>query len=173
MSWVLRIINSWFYCLNYKDLFQIAFRTSVSTVYLTTHYVKRVQIRSFLWSVFIPNMGKYGPEKTLYLDTFRAVIHKRKTIQDATFQLQIFRTTEEEKLQWWCHQTQWSKFWWYFSLILNSFIRSKRLSWTIWSIFRKGLDFSNVASLLSLNHPKISARKFSSIFVTIFVWNKC
>ena len=109
----------------------IAYRTSVSTIYLTTHYAKRVQIRSFFWSVFIPNTGKYGLEKTPYMDTFRAVIHKLKTIQDATFQLQIFRTTEEEKLQWWCHQTQWSKFWWYFSLILNSFIRSKRLSWAI------------------------------------------
>ena len=28
----------------------------------------------------------------------------------------------------------------YFSLILNSFIRSKRLSWTIWSIFRKSFS---------------------------------
>ena len=27
------------------------------------HCVKSVQIRSFLWSVFSPNAGKYGPEK--------------------------------------------------------------------------------------------------------------
>ena len=45
------------------------------------HCVKSVQIRSIFWSVFShirtefsPNAGKYGPEKTLYLDTFHAVI---------------------------------------------------------------------------------------------------
>ena len=38
------------------------------------HCVKRVQIRSFLWSVFSPNAGKYGPEKTPYFNTFHAVI---------------------------------------------------------------------------------------------------
>ena len=36
-----------------------------------------VQIRSFFWSVlpavFNPNAGKYGPEKTPYLDTFHAL----------------------------------------------------------------------------------------------------
>ena len=44
------------------------------------HCVKKVQIRSFFWSVFFlntavfsPNAGKYGPEKTPYLDTFHAV----------------------------------------------------------------------------------------------------
>ena len=49
--------------------------------------MKSVQIRSFFWSVFSrirteygeirrisPNVGKYGPEKTPYLDTFHAVI---------------------------------------------------------------------------------------------------
>ena len=38
--------------------------------------VKSVQIQSFLWSVFsifCLSMGKYGPEKTLYWDTFHAV----------------------------------------------------------------------------------------------------
>ena len=39
------------------------------------HCVKSVQIQSFFWSVFSPNTGKYGPEKTPYLDTFHAVIH--------------------------------------------------------------------------------------------------
>ena len=43
--------------------------------------MKSFQIRSFFWSVFshirteygeILNAGKYGPEKTLYLDTFHA-----------------------------------------------------------------------------------------------------
>ena len=54
------------------------------------HCVKSVQIRSFFWYVFSrigteygdlpcksplfsPNTGKYGPEKTPYLDIFRAV----------------------------------------------------------------------------------------------------
>ena len=35
--------------------------------------MKSVQIRSFFWSVFCPNTGKYGPEKTPSLDTFHAV----------------------------------------------------------------------------------------------------
>ena len=35
--------------------------------------MKSVQIRSFFWSVFSSNAGKYGPEKTPYLDTFHAV----------------------------------------------------------------------------------------------------
>ena len=38
-----------------------------------THCVKSVQIRSFFWSVFSPNAGKYGSEKTPYLDTFHTV----------------------------------------------------------------------------------------------------
>ena len=38
------------------------------------HCVKRVQIRSFFWSVFSPNAGKCRPEKTPYLDTFHAVV---------------------------------------------------------------------------------------------------
>ena len=45
------------------------------------HCVKIAQIRSFFWSVFHiflysdPNSGKYGPEKTPYLDIFHAVMH--------------------------------------------------------------------------------------------------
>ena len=45
------------------------------------HCVKSVQIRSVFWSVFCcihavlsPNTGKYGPEKTLYLGTFHAML---------------------------------------------------------------------------------------------------
>ena len=45
------------------------------------HCVKSVQMRSYFWSVFFcirteysPNTGKYGPEVTLYLDTFHAVV---------------------------------------------------------------------------------------------------
>ena len=46
---------------------------------MTLHCVKSVQIRSFSGpyfpiSVFSPNTGKYGPEKTPYLDTFHAVL---------------------------------------------------------------------------------------------------
>ena len=37
------------------------------------HYVKSVQIKSYFWSVFSPNTGKYGPEINPYLDTFDAV----------------------------------------------------------------------------------------------------
>ena len=47
------------------------------------HYMKSVQIRSFFWSVFSgirteygvfsPNAGKYGSEKTPYLDSFDTV----------------------------------------------------------------------------------------------------
>ena len=53
---------------------------------ISEHCVKSVQIQSFFWSlfpafvlnteylsVFSPNAGKYGPEKTPYLDTFNAV----------------------------------------------------------------------------------------------------
>ena len=61
------------------------------------HCVKSVQTRSFLWSlfscirteyventkkIFSPNTGKYGPEKTPYLDTFHAV-----TMKDLNFHL--------------------------------------------------------------------------------------
>ena len=35
--------------------------------------MKYVQIRGFFWSVFSPNVDKYGLEKTLYLDTFHAM----------------------------------------------------------------------------------------------------
>ena len=35
---------------------------------------KESKYRVFFWSVFSPNTGKYGPEKTPYLDTFQAVI---------------------------------------------------------------------------------------------------
>ena len=51
------------------------------------YYVKSVQIWNLLWSVFScirskcgdfsvfsPNTGKYGPEKTPHLDTFHAVL---------------------------------------------------------------------------------------------------
>ena len=45
----------------------------MNTVDFNIHCVKNVQIRSFFWSEFSPNTGKYGSEKTLYLDIFHAV----------------------------------------------------------------------------------------------------
>ena len=46
-------------------------------IIMLIHCVKSVQTQSFFWSVFpvfSPNAGKYGPEKTSYLDNFHAVI---------------------------------------------------------------------------------------------------
>ena len=55
---------------HYFYLFNIIIIYLINAFY---HCVKSVQIRSFFWSVFSPNAGKYGPEKTPYLDTFHAV----------------------------------------------------------------------------------------------------
>ena len=38
-----------------------------------SYCVKSVQIRSFFWSIFSYIRTEYGPEKTMYLDTFHAV----------------------------------------------------------------------------------------------------
>ena len=46
-----------------------------------SHCVKSVQIRSFLWS----EKGKYGPEKTPYLDTFHVVIYLFEKAINALF----------------------------------------------------------------------------------------
>ena len=40
--------------------------------------LKSVQIRSFFWSVFSPNTGKYGPEKNPYLNIFHCENSKTK-----------------------------------------------------------------------------------------------
>ena len=65
--------------------------TSVSCIRFASgnylHCVKSVQMRAYFWSlfscipteylsVFSPNTGKYGPEITPHLDTFRAVLLK-------------------------------------------------------------------------------------------------
>ena len=42
--------------------------------YPELHWVKSVQIKSFFWFVLSLNAGKYGPEKTPYLDTFHTVL---------------------------------------------------------------------------------------------------
>ena len=38
------------------------------------HCMKCVQTQIFIWSMFSPKTGKYGPEKTPNLDTFHAVM---------------------------------------------------------------------------------------------------
>ena len=66
---------------NYRitDVFKKADKSSVLLHYtfmvlvLPQHCVKSVQIRSYFWSVFSLNTGKYGPEKAPYLDTFQIV----------------------------------------------------------------------------------------------------
>ena len=64
----------------------LSFTLFIRNISLFCHYVKSLQIRSFFmvrifphsdWtrylSVFSPNAGKYGPEKTPYLGIFNAV----------------------------------------------------------------------------------------------------
>ena len=56
----------------------ISYFPRISRLVLVLHYVKSIQIRCFLWSIFSriglnterfsPHVGKYGPEKTTYLD---------------------------------------------------------------------------------------------------------
>ena len=40
--------------------------------------VLRVEVHTLYLSIFSPNAGKYGPEKTPYLDTFHAVIRQSR-----------------------------------------------------------------------------------------------
>ena len=70
-----------------KDIYflvQLSFSFIVCTIknlQHQVHCVKRVQKRIFsgpYFSVFSPNIGKCGPEKTEYLDTFHAVVMKAK-----------------------------------------------------------------------------------------------
>ena len=49
-----------------------AFFSNIANNLKIPHCVKSVQIQSY-FSVFGLNTGKYGPEQTLYLDTFYAV----------------------------------------------------------------------------------------------------
>ena len=57
------------FCLKYNHNLTI---TKSKNAY-STHCVISVQIRSFFWSVFSRNTGKYGPERTPYLETFHVV----------------------------------------------------------------------------------------------------
>ena len=43
------------------------------TVKIKRHCVKSVQVRSYFWSIFNPNTGKYEPEIAPHLDTFHEV----------------------------------------------------------------------------------------------------
>ena len=45
----------------------------VPRMFAESLYLKSVQIRSFLWSVFSRILTEYGPQKTPYLDTFHAM----------------------------------------------------------------------------------------------------
>ena len=47
----------------------------------------------FVNSVFSPNTGKYGPEKTLYLDTFHAVIMLIYSLSQLPVRIKITTTT--------------------------------------------------------------------------------
>ena len=60
--------------------------THIAGSLIAHHCVKSVQIRSFFWSVFSRNAGKYGPEKALYLDTFHTVhVYIKKSLMKAFF----------------------------------------------------------------------------------------
>ena len=49
------------------------FKSMIMNLDSVNHYLKSVPIRSFFWSVFSPNTGKFGPEKAPYLDNFHVV----------------------------------------------------------------------------------------------------
>ena len=79
------ITNNVNFLANIKKIFKEACKESPSTS-IAFHCVKIVQIRSFsnpyfaafglniqIYCTCSPNTGKYGPEKTPYLDTFYAV----------------------------------------------------------------------------------------------------
>ena len=53
-----RISFVWFFRKNVSHLHSI-YWPNLSVF----HYVKSVQIQSYFWSIFNPNMGKHGPEK--------------------------------------------------------------------------------------------------------------
>ena len=62
---------------------------STDVISASLHCVKNVQIRSF----FSPNAGKYGPEKTPYLDTCHAVLHISQ-LQVSDYYFQNFYSTQ-------------------------------------------------------------------------------
>ena len=56
----------------FSDVFR-GYRRRPVTWNRLTGTARSVQIRSYFWSVFSPNAGKYGPEITPYLDTFHSL----------------------------------------------------------------------------------------------------
>ena len=60
---------------------------------------KSVQIRSYFWSVFSPNTGKYGPEITPYLDTFHAVGYTQQNVQLLKQQTQPATTRSKSTIE--------------------------------------------------------------------------
>ena len=67
--------------------------------------MKSVQLRSFFWSVFSSirpeygavfslNAGKYGPEKTPYLDTFYTVPNYQTNVKDVKISLKLKKHTK-------------------------------------------------------------------------------
>ena len=114
---------------------------SNSSCFYEARGVKCVQIRSFFWSVFShiwaehreiqylfvfrPNVWKYGPEKTLYLDTFHAV---------AAFILAIFFTlgVVEKSSVLFCNNRSYFCFSFESKFILTSIYKS--ISWSEYGI---------------------------------------
>ena len=80
-TWQLQDCQYILYCQEY--MVDFLYSGFVNYILSQNHCVKSVQIRDFFWpvfsrirteyAVFSPNAGKYGPEKTPYLDTFHAV----------------------------------------------------------------------------------------------------
>ena len=66
------------------------------------HCVKSVQIRSFsgpYFSVFGLNTGKYGPEKTPYLNTFHAVLSSALDIMLLVSMNHLLNTLSRERIK--------------------------------------------------------------------------
>ena len=63
---------------NRQSSILMSFFLIAETITNNIHCLKKVKIRSFFWSIFSPNRGKYGTEKTPYLDTFHTATNSKK-----------------------------------------------------------------------------------------------
>ena len=91
----------------HSTLFMISF---FSCCLDSSHCVKSVQIRSFFWTVFSrirteygdlrfnSNTGKYGPEKSPYLDTFHAVSTKLMKLLNSDRKMRWSTTSKRNRL---------------------------------------------------------------------------
>ena len=68
-----------------------------------SHCVKSLQIRSFLVRIFLysdgirsTNTGKYGPENTLYLETFHAIAFCRSDCVSNSVTQRLFKQTQRK-----------------------------------------------------------------------------